>query len=146
VLLLGIVALGCTSTERETLVEVRGMPITLATTDDRLCVEFGGLDGARSCWSTEDPEQLGLGAADVDGVLVVVVAPPDDGSAVVLTGESFTRSLTVQQTSSGPYFVGVDIPSGTYEIAAEREDGSVVPRSDGVTLSRDSGIAVTITP
>lgn len=138
-LLAGTAAVGCSTTEREVLFTVRGMPVVLAPTDDRLCVEFGGRDGARFCWSTEDPEHLTVASSEVEGVFVVVATAPDDASAVVLRSDVLTRALTVTEASSGRYFVGVDVPPGDYGLAAERQDGSVVLRDDDVPLSLETG-------
>lgn len=145
-LLLGVAAAGCSPTDRETLAVVDGTRITLATTFDRTCIEFGGRDGARSCWGAVDPAELAVVASSVGGGMVVVATAPDDADVVVLRGDGFSRTLPVSQTGSGRLFVGVDVPPGTYEVAAERDDGSVVLLADELTLSLDSGAMTTVTP
>jgi hypothetical protein len=148
--LIGLVLIGataCTLTEREVLLTAHGVPVTVAVSGRQTCIEID--DDARMgswCRPADRVEAVWIGATWVGDGLVVVGQAPAEVVSVTLAGEGGLRSLAVEQTGQGRFFVGEDVPPGDYEVAAEREDGSEYVSGDVSMRGRGTTTGITMTP
>ncbi len=126
--LVGLVLLGvaaCTMTGREVIATVDGVPVKVVS-GRQTCIEVGDDDAGSGSWCGPDdmPEAVWLGAASAGQQLVVVGQAPEEVASVSLTSAEGTIRLDEEQTRQGRVFVALDAPPGTYEVTAERDDGS----------------------
>ena len=147
--LVGLVLVGaaaCTLTDREVLLTVDGVPVTVVASGGQTCIEVGDDAGGGSwCRPADMVEAVWMGATSVGDGLVVVGQAPAEVVSVTLSGEDGPRSLAVEQTGQGRFFVGVDVRPGGYEVAALREDGSEYVSGD-VSIGRNATTGFWMTP
>lgn len=147
VLMVVCVATACTmGTERETLLMVDGVPVVVAVSGQRSCVEVGdAADKGRWCAPGGEPEAVWLGAASVGDRLVVAGQAPTEVRSVVLMSPAGTTGLAVEHSGLGRFFVGVDLPPGDYQVSAETADGNAYVSGE-MSMSARATTLTTMTP
>ena len=134
---------GCT--ERETLTMKGDVPVTVAVSGEQVCVEVGDEgDQGRWCAPPDRPNAVWVGATSVADGLVVAGQAPAEVVSVTLTREGETTKLEVVQSEVGPFFVGVDIAPGDYEISALTSNSEYV--SGDVSMRDRSTTSAVLAP